>query len=164
MGGNLAHFPGTSPTSPLCRSSHKCMILTNWTSLEREVIELSIYTRFNANDHVKTGIWASKHKVPSFFFLDEFSVEFWVEGSIFNFCIGQDVLALMLLVEPLLKTVLWDPEEPLSSNCLWQAYIQYDKWLWSSGGTGLTVQWSAHWGFQECSTGSKVHPIHCCAL
>lgn len=52
------------------------------------------------------------------FFLDEFSVEFWVEGSIFNFCVQQDVLALILLVEPLLKTVLWDPEEPLSSNFL----------------------------------------------
>lgn len=53
-----------------------------------------------------------------FFFLDEFSVEFWVEGSIFNFCIQQDVLALVLLVESLLKAVIWDQEEPLSSNFL----------------------------------------------
>lgn len=53
-------------------SSHKCTILPNETSLEREINKLSNGTRFSANDKVTTEIPSTKKKVQFilFYFFD----------------------------------------------------------------------------------------------
>lgn len=53
---NGSIFPGPSPTSLLCCSSHKCSLLTNGALLKREMSTLSTDTRFNAYDKVTTEI------------------------------------------------------------------------------------------------------------